>query len=387
MVLKFYLVICLILSFLINEKVIYRAENKITLKATEEAIVGKEYLFEGKSYLIVNDSLLREIIKTDSSFSHVITTKVTDMSFLFYKSDFHNPQIESWDVSNVKNMSVMFCLAEAISPDLSYWDTRSVVDFSDMFHGTKKFQGDLSKWNTSSGELFNGMFFESNFNGYINDWDISSGKNLGGMFDDAKLFNQPLDKWNTSNVEYMGGMFAEAISFNQDITNWDVRKVNNMTNMFRNAINFKQDLSNWDVPLIQAAPEEFSTKSPVIGPDWKRSKEAGYSWYILVASVLVVSLFMVFMKLKSKKSEPVMSPDNETYEALKNYLSENNTNQISKAGLDEILGITKKGLDSQKKSRSNFIKQFNGSGLGEIYRVRDELDLRSYNYEIKWKNR
>ena len=386
MMFKFLLVFNLVLSFFVNDGVVYRSENKITLKAAKEAEVGKEYPFEGKMYLIVDDSLLRELVKTEVNFSNVITTKVKDMSFLFYKSELLDPQIESWDVSNVKSMSVMFGLAEEINPDLSHWDTRSVIDFSDMFHGTKNFQGDLSKWNTSSGELFNGMFFESNFNGYINDWDISSGKSLGGMFDDAKLFNQPLDKWNTSNVEYMGGMFAEAISFNQDITNWDVREVNNMTNMFRYAINFKQDLSNWDVPLIQEAPEEFSTKSPVISPDWKRSKGAGYSWYILVASVLVVSLFMVFMKLKTKKSEPIMSPDNETYAALKNYLSQKNTNQISKAELDEILGTAKKGLDSQKKSRSNFFKEFKESGLGEIIRVRDDFDSRSYKYEVKWKN-
>lgn len=376
----------LILSFLPNDGIIYRAENQVTLKASKEALVGKEYLFEGKMYLVVNDSLLRELVKTEVNLSHVITTRVKDMSFLFYKSELVDPQIQTWDVSNVINMSVMFGLAEEINPDLSYWDTRSVIDFSDMFHGTKKFESDLSRWNTSSGQLFNGMFYDSNFNGYINDWDISSGKTLGGMFDDAKLFNQPLDKWNTSGVEYMGGMFAEAIAFNQDITNWDVRKVNNMTNMFRYAINFKQDLSGWEVPLIKVAPEDFSTKSPVIAPQWNARNGGGYIGYILGAFVLLMSLVGTFLTLRAKKIKPSTIPTSETYEVLKTYLLQKNTTIITKAELDEILGTTKKGLESQKKSRSNFFKEFKESGVGEIIRVRDDFDSRSFNYEVRWES-
>jgi len=388
--LKIYLAISLFLLLRVNDGVIYRSDNQVTLKATEEAEVGKEYPFEGKMYLIVDDSLLRELVKTEVNFSNVITTKVKDMSFLFYKSELVDPQIKSWDVSNVKSMSVMFGLCLEINPDLSYWDTRSVIDFSDMFHGTKKFEGDLSRWNTSSGQLFNGMFYDSNFNGYINDWDISSGKTLGGMFDDAKLFNQPLDKWNTSNVEYMGGMFAEAISFNQDITNWDVRKVNNMTNMFRYAINFKQDLSNWDVPLIQAAPEEFSTKSPVISPVWNRIDGGGSAWYYWLGLLLVLPLLLIFYNRKVKNYEsaliPEVKPLNAVYEELKSYLIQKNTTKISRFELDEILGTSKKSVETQKKIRSTFIKEFNDSGLGEISRVRDNFDSRSYTYEVKWKD-
>lgn len=386
---KFLLAFHLVLSFLVNEGVIYRAENQITLKATEEAQVGKEYLFEGKMYLIVDDSLLRELVKTEVNFSNVITTKVQDMSFLFYKSELVDPQIQSWDVSNVKSLSVMFGLAEKINPDVSYWDTRSVIDFSDMFHGTKQFQGDISRWNTSSGQFFNGMFYDSNFNGYINDWDISSGKNLGGMFDDAKLFNQPLDKWNTSGVEYMGGMFAEAIAFNQNITNWDVRKVNNMTNMFRYAINFKQDLSGWEVPLIKVAPEDFSTKSPVISPVWNRMDGEGSTWYYWLGLLLVLPPLLIFYKRKVKNDEsaliPEVKPVSTVHEEFKSYLKQKNTNQISKFELDEILGTSKKSVETQKKVRSTFIKEFNDSGLGEISRVRDNFDSRSYTYEVKWK--
>jgi len=48
------------------------------------------------------------------------------------------------------------------------------------------------------------------------------------------------------------------------------------------------------------------------------------------------------------------------------------------------LGISNKTFESQKKIRSNFINQFNASGQGEITRIRDNFDSRSYNYEVKW---
>lgn len=379
------LALLLFLSFFQKEGPIYRAENQVTLKASSEAEVGKEYLFEDKLYLVVDDSLLREAIKSESDLSRLITTKVTDMSYLFYMSPLKDPQISEWDVSNVKTMTWMFGLAPIINPDLSHWDTRSVVDFSDMFNGAKKFQGDISGWNTSSGERFNGMFFETEFNGYLNDWDMSSAKNLSGMFDDAKQFNQPLDKWNTSSVEDMGGMFAEAISFDQDITMWDVRKVQVMTNMFRNAVNFKRDLSVWEVPLIKIAPEDFSANSPVISPVWDSSGEWSFSGYYFLGALVILLISVFWFTQKRKPSDDVLTVEKDEYESLKVFLNQKNSDQLTRAELDEILGITQKTMESQKRARSNFIKKFNSSGHGEIIRIRDEFDSRSFNYQVIWK--
>jgi hypothetical protein len=69
---------------------------------------------------------------------------------------------------------------------------------------------------------------------------------------------------------------------------------------------------------------------------------------------------------------------------LEKYLLKKQSNLISRSELDEVLGITKKPLESQKKIRSSFIKEFNDSGLGKISRVRDTFDSRTFNYEVKW---
>jgi hypothetical protein len=381
-----YSIVYIMLSFFWNEGIIHRAENGVTLKASSEALVGKEYLFEGRMFLIVDDSLLRKVVKDEMDLSRVITSRVTNMSYLFYKSTLQDPNISSWDVSAVKNMSWMFGLAPVINPDISFWDTRSVVDFSDMFIGAKKFRGDLSKWNTSSGERFNGMFFETEFNGYLNDWDMSSAKNLSGMFDDARLFDQPLDKWNLSNAEDLGGMFAEAESFDQDITKWDVRNVKVMTNMFRNASKFKRDLSNWEVPLIKLEPENFSVNSPLKSPKWniEISKKKSFTWYYLLLGLIIIPSILILIKVKGRKPRPVQVLEKDVIEALRVFLIQNNTNQINRENLDEILGIIPKTLDAQKRIRSNFIREFNSSGQGEITRVRDSFDSRSFNYLVTW---
>ena len=110
--------------------------------------------------------------------SKVVTTLITDMSDLFINAPAtslpfrplyveFNPDISSWDVSNVTNMSNMF--------------------------GTK---------------------------GY------SEAQNRDNYYE--VYFNQDISKWDVSKVTNMSGMFNNAIDFNQDIGSWDVSMVSNM---------------------------------------------------------------------------------------------------------------------------------------------------------------
>lgn len=367
-----------------QDSLIFRSANGITMYAKDEASVGQTYVFEDKEYLIVDNVLLKEIVKTDSSFEHIITSKVTDMSLLFYKSTLKDPKIATWDVSNVTKMNWMFGFAEDINPNLTEWDTQSVVDFSDMFHGTQNFNGDISKWNTRSGKYFNGMFFSSNFNGQLNDWDMSSALNLSGMFDDAQFFNQPLDKWNTSSVEDMGGMFAEAFNFNQDISMWNVSNVKDMRNMFRNARSFNQDLSLWNVPFITEKPERFNFHSNDFPePQWGTTPDSTNN-YIKITLILIAVIIAAAFFIKRKKT--VATPPEDNLKLFKEYLSKLNKNYLTKDELDQFLGNESRTLEAQKKARSTFIKEFNEAGAGEIQRIRDQEDSRSFRYEVKWKS-
>jgi hypothetical protein len=205
------------------------------------------------------------------------------------------------------------------------------------------------------------------------------------MFDDAIYFNQPLDQWNTSQVINMRGMFAEAISFNQDISMWDVRNVKEMTNMFRNAVNFNQDLSSWEVPLISEKPKDFASNSRVISPLWGENKDQPINWKLLLLSIIGILILTIFLQIQMKTTKKLQIQDSNDFSKLFDYLSKKNSLQLNKAELDDIIGITNKNLETQKKLRSTFIKKFNSSEIGEIKSVRDENDARSFNYEVIWK--
>ena len=82
---------------------------------------------------------------------------ITDMSFLFCKSNF-NGDISQWDVSKVENMELMFYRSE-FNGDISRWDVSNVMDMCCMFLESR-FNGDISRWNVCTYEMTS-MFRES----------------------------------------------------------------------------------------------------------------------------------------------------------------------------------------------------------------------------------
>jgi len=361
-----------------NTTEIFLADNGVTIKCAPTVEVGKTYSFKNKNYLIVDNELLKKLAKNKQPLENVITTLVTDMSYLFYKDDYFKGDISHWDTSNVTNMTWMFGFCKEFNGDISNWNTENVEFFNDMFHGTRNFNSDLSEWNVSKGVLFNGMFFDSVFNRDINDWNVSNALNMSGMFDNNFYFNKPLCNWDVSNVKLMGGMFAEAIQFNQDISMWDVSNVTDMTNMFRNAVKFEQDLSSWS-PKIYSFPKNFNFNTAAIGPDFKKSNTTIFYWMI---PLLVFFIIYLYKKNQSKKTE--------NFKAYKDIIKklinkEKDTGYfLTKNELDRILNIDYLNYEKQKAKRSSMIRDINNYKPTLINRVKDPNDKRSYLYEIKY---
>ena len=75
-----------------------------------------------------------------------------------------------------------------VHPDhgpISEWDTSKVTDMSMVFFNRTSFNGDLSKWDTSKVTNMNSMFENcSSFNGDLSEWDTSNVTDMRFMFDE-----------------------------------------------------------------------------------------------------------------------------------------------------------------------------------------------------------
>ena len=203
-----------------TESSIYLDENGVTIKSYEWGQVGETALINGVVYIIVDEPMLREMVGNGEDVSTVCTTKVTDMSSLFFGSPSFNQDISSWDVSNVTDMSGMFggdwwmVIPNTFNQDISSWDVGNVTNMS-------------------------GMFWLSEFNQSIGDWDVSNVTDMSLMFLNSS-FNQPLGSWNVSSVQDMNNMFNGS-SINQDLSDWNVVNVTDCRD-------FSHDTPQWTLP-------------------------------------------------------------------------------------------------------------------------------------------
>jgi len=241
----------------VQESMIYLAENNVTIKAKENAIHGNTYELNNKTYLVVNNSTIKDIINEKRvSFDPElwVTTFVTNMQGIFI-DDFIGPQTL---ISYYKNFN----------KNISSWDTSNVTDMSSMFYGAHNFNQDIGNWNTSKviymNEMFNGA---NNFNQDIGNWNTLNVTSMSGMFRGTKEFNKDIGNWNTLNVTSMSGMFRDAKIFNQNIGRWDTSNVASMGSMFYGAPNFNQDISHWCVTNIENPPLNFGNANGK-NPNW-----------------------------------------------------------------------------------------------------------------------
>ena len=177
------------------------------------------------------------------------TSLITDMSELFLKEyglEKFNGDISKWNVSNVTNMSWMFYKSE-FNGNISNWNVSNVKNMYSMF-ANSQFNGDISNWDVSNVENMEGMFFYSKFNKDINNWNINNVKNMKRMFTGSD-FNKDIGSWplkkdtdlKNISVSSKYKKLPDKIIYSETVANIFIRSINNPDNTF-NIDNFKKIL-------------------------------------------------------------------------------------------------------------------------------------------------
>ena len=63
--------------------------------------------------------------------------------------------IEEWDTSKVEDMSNLFYYATSFNQNIGGWNTSSVSDMTRMFYGATAFNQNISKWNVDKVSEYN----------------------------------------------------------------------------------------------------------------------------------------------------------------------------------------------------------------------------------------
>ncbi|MDU7056548.1 MAG: BspA family leucine-rich repeat surface protein, partial [Enterococcus hirae] len=193
-----------------SDKVDSEAIKKIVLAGKVVAPEDSAYLFSsdltGSKYL----NNLTEI----EGLNQLDTSNVTNMREMFKEmSNLTSLDVSSFDTSKVTDMSYMFYRNGVTSLDVSGFDTSKVTVMSYMFLGMKNITNlDVNGWNTSNVTTMREMFREM---GNLTSLDLSG--------------------FDTSNVTDMSTMFYDMDNLTSlDVSSFDTSKVTTMGSMFKN---------------------------------------------------------------------------------------------------------------------------------------------------------
>ena len=112
---------------------IYLADNGVTIKACDFALVGDSGVVNGIGYTIVDKQTLENMISAGEDVTRVCTSRIINMYDMFANAAFNQP-IGSWDVSNVTDMEYMF-QESSFNQDISSWSVDGVTSCEDFSGG------------------------------------------------------------------------------------------------------------------------------------------------------------------------------------------------------------------------------------------------------------
>ena len=203
-----------------------------------------------------DEQKIRNILELNlSSFD---TSKVTDMSYMFYgMSNLITLDLSNFDTSKVTGMRAMFDgMSNLTTLDLSNFDTSKVTNMGSMFYGMRNLTSlNLSNFDTSKVTDMSYMFFVvlnlTSLN--LSNFDTSKVTDMQNMFYVMlNLTSLNLSNFDTSKVTNMRYMFSGMSKLTSlNLSNFNTSKVTDMQQMFSGMSNLTTlDLSNFDTSKV-----------------------------------------------------------------------------------------------------------------------------------------
>ena len=213
----------------------------------------------------------------DYELSNLDTSKVTDMSFMFYLcSNLNSLNLSKFNTSNVTNMSYMFEGCSKIkSLNLSNLDTSKVTNMSYMFEGCSKIKSlNLSNLDTSKVTDMRNMF---NANTNLNSINLSS-------FNTSKVTNMSSMFYNSPDIEKIdiSSFTSESLTSNSEM----FRFCSNLTILIINNPNvFKMTNSN----MLNNTPIASGTGYVYVPDNMVETYKSATNWSVYAEQIKPIS--------------------------------------------------------------------------------------------------
>lgn len=158
------------------------------------------------------DSAIRSV-----DFNKFNTSKITNMTYMFWGAGFENLDLQNFNTSNVTSLYGMFNGTSNLRTlNVGNFDTGKVNSMDYLFYGSGIVELDLSGWNTSNVTSMIQMFYNC--------------RNLDSV---------NVTSFDTTKVTSMYEMFSGAALTKLDLSSFKIEKIET-TKMFSNARNLKQ---------------------------------------------------------------------------------------------------------------------------------------------------
>jgi len=199
------------------------------------------------------------------------TSNIKDMSYMFAEmKNIENLDLSDFDTSNSTNMSAMFYGSNFKSLDLSSFDTSNVTTMNGLCQGCRSLENlDLSNFDTSNVTNMSYMFtFCTKIKKLdLTSFDTSKVTNMQNMFTEMSNLEKLLGILNLENVTNVNNI----LSYCQKLT--EIRLKNLKTNLLLNtALNLSEESINYLLLNVQDITE---TKTITLGSNiLKASEEA-----------------------------------------------------------------------------------------------------------------